>query len=157
MYQDEMRSAFSMITAIFVIVIMATIAAFVTNISGKTVKATTAQFQHEQAILYTKSYTEYAILAVTGNDRSISGSCLQTITGTIGSSPATGNGYDVNASIMYIVSDGEMGSCNRLNTNDINTTDTPLSIIIDAYVRYKDPDHTSGPWFTVHRRTVQKI
>ncbi len=156
MKMKKSRSAFSMLTAIFVIVIMATVAAFVLNLSGKTVKATTAQFLHEQAILYAKSYTEYAILAVTGNDRS--SNCLQTITGTIGS-PSAGNGYRVRTHIAYIGPASVIGSCvpiRRLSTS-VTTTDTPLTVIIDAYVDYKDPDNASSPWFTVHRRTVQKI
>ena len=154
MKKRDMRKAFSMLTAIFVIVIMATVSIFVMSLSGKAVKETTAQFQSEQAKLYAKSYTEYAILAVTGNDRT---TCLTSITGSIGTSPSTGNGYDISTSISYIVSNAEQGSCTQLNTNDIGTPSTPLTIIIDAYVNYKDPDNASGPWFTVHRRSVQKI
>ncbi len=154
MKKREMREAFSMLTAIFVIVIMATVAMLVMSLSGKTIKMTTAEYQHAQAELYAKSYTEYAILAVTGNDRT---ACLTTITGSIGTSPSTGNGYDINTSISYIVSDAEQGTCTQLNTNDIITPSTPLTIIIDAFVKYKDPDNTSGPWVTVHRRSVQKI
>ncbi len=149
-----MRKAFSMITAIFVIVIMATIAGLVMNLSGKSVHSTTAQYQRAQAMLYAKSYTEFAIMAVTGNDRT---TCLTTITGSIGTSPSTGDGYDINTSISYIVSNAEQGTCTQLNTNDISTPSTPLTIIIDAYVNYKDPDNTTGPWLTVHRRSVQKI
>ena len=49
-----MRKAFSLITAIFVIVLMATVAAFIMNLSGKMVKGTTVQFQREQAVLLAK-------------------------------------------------------------------------------------------------------
>ena len=153
-----MRKAFSMITAIFVIVIMATVGALVMSTSGKIVKTTTAQYQHEQAILYAKSYTEYAIMAVTGNDRSAT--CLQTITGTIGDDLDSGNGYRVRTHIAYIA-DGnstDVSKCDnvRILSNSVSTTSTPLTIIIDAYVDYKDPDNTAQ-WRTVHRRTVQKI
>ncbi len=156
MKNKELRSAFSMLTAIFIIVIMATVAVFVVSLSGKIVKSTTAQYQHEQAELYAKSYTEYAILAVTGNDRS--SNCLETITGTIGS-PTTGNGYRIRTHIAYIGPTSEIGSCattRKLSTN-VTTINTPLTIIIDAYVDYKDPDNTGGPWLTVHRRSIQKI
>ncbi len=61
MKNKPMRKAFSMITAIFVIVIMATIAAFVMNLSGKIVKSTTAQYRDAQASLYAKSYTEFVL------------------------------------------------------------------------------------------------
>jgi len=42
---QRQRKAFSMITAIFLIVIMATIGAFVTSLGGKIVATTTAQYQ----------------------------------------------------------------------------------------------------------------
>ena len=146
-----MRSGFSMITAIFIIVIMATVGIFVMNLSGKIVKSTTTQYMHEQAELYTKSYTEYAILAVTGNDRS--SSCLQPISTTIDSY------YRVRTHISYIVNGTEIDTSHcdniRVLSKDVNRSDTPLTIIIDAYVDYKDPDTGKSP--TVHRRSVQKI
>jgi len=145
-----------MVTAIFVIVIMALVSMLVMSLSGKIVKTTTAQFQHEQAILYVNSYTEYAILAVTGHNRAAD--CVDTITGTIGS-PTSGNGYRIRTHIAYIGPNAEIGSCSgtrQLSTN-VTTAETPLTIIIDAYADYKDPDNTTGPWITVHRRTVQKI
>ncbi|MCB4743257.1 MAG: type II secretion system protein [Sulfurovum sp.] len=156
----HMRNGFSMITAIFVIVIMGSISAFVMALSGKTVKITTAQYQHEQAELYAKSYTEYAILAVTGNNRhGVGVNCLTDINGTIGT-PATGNGYQITVNINYIGNSINLGSCygTRLNTTkDVITQRTPLTILIDVYARYKDPENPSGSWLTVHRRSVQKI
>ena len=153
-----MRSAFSMLTAIVVIVLMATVSIFVMSLSGKTVKSTTTQYQHEQAVLYAKSYTEYAILAVTGNDRSID--CVENISGTIGT-PANGNGYRVRVRIAYItngtVVDTSKCSSTRVLSTSVTEVSTPLTIIVDTYIDYKDPDNTSGPWFTVHRRSVQKI
>jgi len=158
MKYTQMRNAFSMITAIFVILLMATVAIFVTNLSGKIVKTTTTQYQHEQALLYAKSYTEYAILAVTGNDRSIA--CLEDIGGTIGS-PTSGNGYRIRTHIAYIANGNEvdLSQCDgiRVLSSTVTTNSTPLSILIDTYVDYKDPDNTNGPWMTVHRRTIQKI
>lgn len=152
-----MREAFSMITAIFVMVIMASVGALVMSTSGKIVKTTTAQYQHEQAILYAKSYTEFAIMAVTAHDRNTSANCVETINGSIGD-PASGNGYRVRTHIAYIGPASQIGTCSatrRLSTN-VNGANTPLTIIIDAYVDYKDPDNTTQ-WRTVHRRTVQKI
>jgi peptidyl-tRNA hydrolase len=51
------RKAFSMITAIFVILMMATVGGFIMNLSGKMVQETASQYRKEQAILYAKSYT----------------------------------------------------------------------------------------------------
>ena len=92
MIKIKSKKAFSMVTAIFVIVIMASVSALIMNVSGKTVKATTQQFQKEQAQLLARSYTELAILYIINYDRSAGNNCLETITDHFG---ATGNdGYD---------------------------------------------------------------
>ena len=146
-----------MVTAIFVIVIMATVAMLVMSLSGKTVKITTTQYQHLQADLYAKSYTEYAVLAIMGNDRSVD--CLEDIGATIGT-PANGNGYRIRTRIAYIVNGTQVDTskCSgvRVLSTGVTHNTMPLSIIIDTYVDYKDPDNTAQ-WLTVHRRTVQKI
>jgi len=157
MKNRSMRPAFSMVTAIVVLVLMATVGVFVLSFSGKITKVSTAEYQHEQAELYTKSYTEYAVLAVTGNDRS--SNCLQDINGTIGS-PSSGNGYRIRTHIAYIVNGSvDVSQCDavRILSSSVQESKTPLTILVDVYVDYKDPDNTSGPWMTVHRRTVQKI
>ncbi|SFV69707.1 hypothetical protein MNB_SV-3-579 [hydrothermal vent metagenome] len=143
------RNGFSIITAIFLIVLMSTVAIFVTNLSGKIVKSTTLQYQHEQAELYAKSYTEFAVMAVMGHDRS--SDCLKTINGTIGS-------YAIRTHIAYIGPASVIGNCaaNRQLSTDVTTSSTPLTVIIDSYVDYKDLDDNNHT-YTVHRRTVQKI
>jgi len=144
-----MRKAFSMFTAIFIIVLMATVAAFILNLSGKMVKGTTAQFQREQAVLLAKSYTEYAIMAVTANEHN-SSNCLNTITGTYGN-------YNVEVDISYIGDANLNASCtNRLSTTVV-TPRSPLNIIVDVYVRYPDIDHPDDLNMTYHRRSLQKI
>ncbi len=156
MHTISHKKAFSMLTALFVIVIMSTIAAFVLSLSGKIVKSTTIQYQKEQAELYAKSYTEYAVLAVTGNNRA--GNCLTKITGNVGgNNPAAGDGYRVTVNIRYIGTSAAIGTCTNLGSFAVLTSQTPLTILIDVYVRYKDPDNPAGPWKSVHRRTLQKI
>ena len=88
---DPMRNAFSMLTAIFVIVIMATVGTFILNISGKTLKETVLQYRHEQAILYARSYTELAIMGRTANPN------LNSITGGIAD-------YSISLSIIPVAS-----------------------------------------------------
>ena len=150
------RKAFSLVTALFVIVLMATVAILVMNMSGKMVKETTTQYQREQAALLAKSYTEYAIMAVTANDRTAN-NCLSDIDGSVGSNPASGNGYIIRTRIAYIGHNTEVGSCPVVLSSGVNTANSPLNIIVDVYVDYKDPDNTSGPWVTYHKRTLQKI
>ncbi len=143
-----MRKAFSMITAIFVIILMATVASFVMNLSGKMVKGTTAQFLREQSVLLAKSYTEYAIMAVTANDHT-SGNCLNDISGTYGI-------YTIDVDISYIGNSDLDGSCRTLS-NAVTTVKSPLNIIVDVFVSYNELDHPSSPQVTYHRRSLQKI
>ena len=84
-----MRKAFSMVTAVFVIVLMATVAAFILNISSQSVKSTVLQYKREQAILYARSYTELAVMGATAN------ASLSTIGGTV-------DGYTISTNITPI-------------------------------------------------------
>jgi len=145
------RKAFSMLTAIFVILIMASIGGMVMSLSGKMVKETTTQFQREQAMLLAKSYTEYAIMAVMANGtRSAGGNCLNTITG------AYNNTYNITVDISYIGNITALGNPSQCTTlsNAVVTPQSPLNIIVDAYVSYLDDN---GQNITYHRRSLQKI
>ena len=151
MFMQKKREAFSMFMAIVVIVIMATVAMLITSMTGKLVKETTAQYQREQAVLLAHSYTEYAIMAVTANNRATN--CLRTINGTW-------NGYSARIQIAYIGDTATIGNCagTRKLSEAVITPDTPLTIIVDAYIDYDDLDKATGaPKMVYHRRTVQKI
>ena len=165
MQQINLRKAFSMFTAIVVIILMSTVAIMVMNISGKQIQETTSQFQREQSMLLAKSYTEYAILSVMSNDRNGTGNCLRDIEANIkideGSTitVSNGNGYHVRVRISYIGNASEVNSCalTRVFSNAVDTIKTPLNIIVDVYVDHKDPQNINGPWITYHKRTLQKI
>ncbi len=155
----NMRPAFSMITAIFVIMIMASIAAFVMNLSGKMVEETQAQYRKEQAVLYAKSYTEYAILAATAQ------TCIQNISANVdgdANEVKKGQGYRIKVHIEYL---GANSTCpNQIGTTNLTFPDT--AVLIDTYVRYRDPKSPAAinadPWsadpgITYHRRTLQRL
>ncbi len=145
-----MRKAFSMITAIIVIVLMATVGTFILNLSGKMVKGTTTQFQREQAMLLAKSYTEYAIMAVTANEHN-SSNCLNSINGAY-------QDYQVNVNISYIGKPGILHTnCARKLSTTVTTDKSPLNIIVDVFVHYPDYDHPDDLKMTYHRRSLQKI
>jgi len=150
MHLQIKREAFSMFTAIVVIVIMATVAMLITSMTGKLVKETTAQYQREQAVLLAHSYTEFAVMAVTANNRAVN--CLSTINGTW-------KGYSARIHIAYIGNAATIGSCagTRKLSEAVITPNTPLTIIVDAYIDYNDLDNPAAPKMVYHRRTVQKI
>ena len=159
-YMTNMRPAFSMVTAIFVILIMASVGAFIMNLSGKMVQETTTQYRKEQAILYAKSYTEYAIMAATARN------CIRRITGNIGGNDTQvkqGQGYRIVVDIQYI---GANSTCpNKVGSTNLTNPDT--AILVDTYVHYRDPEtqpaiDQEGSWrdypgIVYHRRTIQRL
>jgi type II secretory pathway pseudopilin PulG len=154
------REAFSLLTALVVIVMMATVAVLVMNMTGKITKETTAQFQKEQAILLAKSYTELAIMAVTAHDRG--SNCMEDIDSIniLGTSSSSGEGYRVRTRISYIGGNNEnLGNCatTRVHSSSVVTPESSLNIIVDVYVEYKDLDNSTAKYITYHRRTLQKI
>jgi len=149
---NKQREAFSLIMAIIVIVLMATVAMLIMTMSGKMVKGTTTQYQQEQAVLYAKSYTEYAIMAVMANDRNVSNNCLNTINGSV-------DNYTIRTEISYI-GDAQVASCGlfpRVLSSTVNNLNSPLNIIVDVFVSYPDLDHPDDMNMTYHRRSLQKI
>jgi len=159
------RKAFSMITAIFLILLMASVAGFVMNLSGKMVQESTAQYQKEQAVLFAKSYTELAIMTVMSNDRN-STTCINDIEAVnvipAGATVGSAQGYNVETRIAFIGPSADIGSCDgtRRLGNPVTASSDELNIIVDVYVRYKDINHPtplSAPSITYHRRTLQKI
>lgn len=158
MIVSKQREAFSMIMALVVIVIMATVASLILNMTGKIIKNTTTQYQKEQAVLLAKSYTELAIMSVMANDRNntyTSGNnCLENISGTVAPN------YRVRTKIAYIGNDltGICSNTRVLNDTNITTAGSVLNIIVDVYVEYQEFDHPTNPqWIKYHRRTLQKI
>ncbi len=146
-----------MITALMVIVVMATIGAFILNLSGKMVQETITQYRQEQAILYAKSYTEFAIMAATAQ------TCVEKISANVDGDTnevLEGQGYRVVVYVDYV------GGCEQ-NTSTIQYTNSKANIlIIDTYVHYRDPEDprsttattwTDFPGTTYHRRTVQRL
>jgi type II secretory pathway pseudopilin PulG len=159
------KKAFSMVTAIFVIVIMASISAMIMNITGKTVKATTLQYQKEQAALLSRSYTELGILYALHYDRDTHNNCIETIIDHFG--PAYPNGYDVEIDFHYIGNSTLLGGCTKTLSPIAGTEgtwignnpgfETTVSIMVDTYIRYRDFDDTNEKNITMHRRTLQKL
>ena len=176
-----------MITAIFLILIMASLLALVSTLSGHITKQTTNFYRKEQAALLAKSYTEYAILAIQGYNLS-GNACLRTINsitdlngGATNTKINQGSGYHVEVKIQYIGMPASV-SCTATGASTFghkslgrqeiiaNDTITPhLYATIDVYVMYHDTDFVDNEvaqgnaigngsrWRTYHRRTVQKL
>ena len=145
------RRGIAMIMAIAVIVILTTIMALTLQMTTQTTKQTINDYIHKQAILLTRSATEYTLLRISGVDRTTT-SCLRSLHGTYQQY------YDIDIAIQYI---GLSGECTGANDNyivDANVTDpnSKGSVILDVVVSVNDKNITSEP-IRYHRRTLQKL
>ncbi len=172
MINKKQKKAFSMVTAIFVIVIMASVTLLIMNVTGKTIKSTTEQYQKEQAQLLARSYTELAILYALNYDRFASATtpCLEKITDHFGQDYP--NGYEVSITIQYIGNNTLIPTtCGTYLTPgwtanaSLAAFDNTISLIIDTSIKYHVMDHplneNADPlddvFYTFHRRTLQKL
>ena len=167
MINPKHKKAFSMVTAIFVIVVMASVSSLIMNVTGKTIKSTTQQYQKEQAQLLARSYTELAILYIIHYDRYTRNDCIETITDHFGKTGS--DGYEVHIEIQYIGNDTFLpaGCATRISPWTATGTGfySTISMVINTYVRYKVIDHplnqnastTDDVFITFHRRTLQKL
>ncbi len=144
-----MRKAFSLITAIIILVVMATLLVLTLSLSMQTSKQTGDIYLKEQAQLLARSATEYALLAISGHERNITTGCVENINITYPS--ATAAEYDINITIMYI--GNNMPCTNARELDDaIATTDSNGTVIIDTTVT----NLVSQEPIRYHRRTIQK-
>ncbi|MBD3794903.1 MAG: type II secretion system protein [Epsilonproteobacteria bacterium] len=161
MMKTNSKRAFSMVTAIITIVFMATLTALIMNVTSKTLQATSIMYQKEQASLLARSYTELAVLYVSGYERTPNSGCVETINSTFGEN---GNLYTITSTIKYIGNSANNNlPCTTSNIlaswSSVNSGfDQTLSIVIDTYVKYKILDDTNiNRDVTFHRRTLQKL
>ena len=150
------KKAFSMVTAIITIVIMATLTSLIMGVTGKTMKATTQQYQKEQATLLARSYTELALMYVSSYDRT-GGDCMENVTAHFGEPFPLG--YDITTRIQYIGKASSLTGCTSViaTLNGVSGFDETMSIIVDTYVRYRDLDDPLNRDTTFHRRSLQKL
>ena len=159
----KLRSGFSMLVAIFVILMLSLVATYIFYASSSISKESSIQYQREQAMILARSYTEYTVLALSGNNKD-SGNCINTINANIGT-PNNGRGYRVRVDITYIGNSKYLTGCTNVAANLSNSDIDTLSVIVDVYVKYKDisnPSLYNGfssfvPWQAYHRRSIQKI
>lgn len=137
-HSKKSRNGMAMIMAIAVIVIIGTIMALSLSLTSLTTKRTTDLYLYEQAILLSKSATEYAILDISlnGCNNNIN---IQDPTDL----------YDINITMRYVYT--ALSSCNDYLT--IATPEQNGSVLMDVTV---STDVGTEP-ITYFRRTIQKL
>lgn len=130
------RPAFSMLTAVGVMLIMGLLSSYILSTSASTGEETFAQYHKEQAVLLSEAYTEAAILAILQQDMSGGASCVTSLNADIttliqggASSPAAnvanlGQGYHVDVNIHYIANQA-------ISPRPTNFTTTQCSTILN--------------------------
>ena len=146
------RSGIAMIMAVAVIVILATIMALSLSLTTQTTKRTTDIYLYEQAVLYSKSAAELALLDIAQNG------CKGSFNETLGS---TGEiQYDANVTMRYVYTDNSVpAGCTNYTVNTIGGVITPEqngSVLMDITVTLTDPTITSEP-IRYFRRSIQKL
>ena len=146
----QKRNGFAMIMAIFFMIVIATLLSYMLASTTETAKRTTNTYVNEQAQLMAKSAVEYAMLAVSGVDRTTT-ACLRTINTVYPSTAAPI--FDINVSINYY----GIAGCNGMGTSaTITTPESNGTMLIDVYVSDNVGLGLSEP-IRYHRRTLQKL
>ncbi len=146
-----MKKAFSLITAIIFIVLVASISALSLSLSNINVKQTGDLYFRSQAELLAQSATEFALLGISAHDISALGSCLNSITATF---PDANNPiFNIDVKISYL-GKGLPASCN-IASNMVENVDSNLTVIIDTMVQTNNKNIAIEP-IRSHKRTIQK-
>jgi len=138
-----MRKGFGIVTAIIIMMTIATLMSLMISLATTTVKQTTDVFLKQQAELMLRSTTEYALLAISGHDNNVN--CVKSV--TVNTAILTSR-----ANIWYI--GNSIPGCTQVLDNTIVTNDSNLTVVIDVFVK-TNAGVTDEP-IKLHRRTIQK-
>jgi len=139
---NKTRSGFAMIMAIAVIVIISTIMAVSLTLTTQTGKRTTDLYLYEQAVLYSKSAAELALLDIAQN-------------GCTNNFDTTFDGiYDANVSMKYIYTGTVTGCDDYFN---ITTHEQNGSVLMDITISIRDGSNITSEPIHYFRRSIQKL
>lgn len=150
------RNGFAMLMAIFLLIIISTFMALSLSMGTTTTQKTTNEYLHEQALLLTSSATEYAVLAISGHNRTTHNNCINEINAVY---PNSANPmFDINITMSYIGFGGIGGAADdcRDYIATIATPETNGTVLMDVTVTSSADLNLSEP-IRYHRRTLQKL
>ena len=147
--RNSNRGGFAMIMAIFFMIIMATLMAYMLAATAETSKRTINNYLLAQVQLVAKSSVEYAILQVSAHDRLGGSPCLQDITIDY---PAS----DLTATVRINYFGFGAGCAGNGTVDSVQTAESNGTMLIDVYVTSDDTLGLTEP-IRFHRRTLQKL
>lgn len=124
-----MRPAFSLLSALFLMVLVSTLMLLVTNTTATQFEQTTSNYRKEQASLLAYSYTRFAQLAIQKHNF-YNNTCLESIHLT----PENLEAYHITITLQYIGIDANI-SCPTALYQPTEYTLNP-SVLIDISVSY---------------------
>lgn len=147
-----MRRGFTLIAAIFFVVIASSICMLALSIATTSVKQNSEIYLREQSELVARAATEYAILAIISND--FSATCLgKQSKNASEDNPISGEFGDLFTFKVYVKYFGDMGICS--GDAVAATGANQGTIMLDVFVSSK-PGKASNP-INFHKRTLQKL
>ena len=147
-----MRRGFTLIAAIFFVVIASSICMLALSIASTSVKQNSEIYLREQSDLVARAATEYAMLAIISND--FSTTCLgKQSKNASEDNPISGEFGELFTFKVYVKYFGDMGICS--GDAVAATGANQGTIMLDVFVSSK-PGKASNP-INFHKRTLQKL
>ena len=147
-----MRRGFTLIAAIFFVVIASSICMLALSIASTSVKQNSEIYLREQSELVARAATEYAMLAIISND--FSTTCLGNQSENASEdNPISGEFGDLFTFKVFVKYFGDMGICSGDAMAATGTNQG--TIMLDVFVSSK-PGKASNP-INFHKRTLQKL
>ena len=147
-----MRRGFTLIAAIFFVVIASSICMLALSIASTSVKQNSEIYLREQSELVARAATEYAMLAIISND--FSTTCLGNQSENASEdNPISGEFGDLFTFKVFVKYFGDMGICS--GDAVAATGANQGTIMLDVFVSSK-PGKASNP-INFHKRTLQKL
>ena len=147
-----MRRGFTLIAAIFFVVIASSICMLALSIATTSVKQNSEIYLREQSELVARAATEYAVLAIISNDFGVT--CLgKQSKDASEDNPISGEFGDLFTFKVYVKYFGDMGICS--GDAVAATGANQGTIMLDVFVSSK-PGKASNP-INFHKRTLQKL
>lgn len=151
------RPGFSMIVAIFVVLIVAWLASQVLNMSAKESKGTGDRYLLYQAELLADSATDYAVMRIGDYDETVNNNCLRDISITVNDASNTIPMYDINMRMYYSYQGAAPANCPAHNVlSPAVGTGLDSMVLIDTTVTVRADSNLSTEPIRVHRRSWQK-
>ena len=146
-----MRRGFTLIAAIFFVVIASSICMLALSIASTSVKQNSEIYLREQSELVARAATEYAMLAIISNDFYKTGAvCLGDE-----HNPISGEFGDLFTFKVFVKYFGDMGDACENKDAVIVKGANQGTIMLDVFVSSK-PGKSSNP-INFHKRTLQKL